>query len=246
MTTAGVARQHDPEPGEPLELSAAQAANDRAHRTAHGRSRRCSFAVDPGGQELEPGLRRPGEGERALMRAVLADAIKCLAGRGRDGQPLMLEARRWVASRDMRWPFSFENICCVLDLDPPTLRRRVGVPARDGTEQRPSSAPRANGRVAARLVNDRVTAAAHGPSTPEAPSSALAVDDRPEPGLDAVTPREQEIIRQVAFGLRNAEVAVKLHITRRTVTTHLANIFRKLGIHERRELFGFALRTAII
>jgi len=259
MTTAGFARQHEPEPCAPLELLAVRAANDRAHRTSYGRSRPCSFAVDPNGQELEPGLRRPGEGERALMRAVLADAIKCLAGRGRDGQLQMVEARRWVASRDVRWPFSFENICCVLDLDPQTIRRRVGVQAREGTEQRPFPAPRANGRVAARLVSDRVAAAAHGRSTPEADrddeasgeagsaaSSALAVDDRPDPGLDAVTPREQEIIRQVAFGLRNAEVAAKLNITRRTVTTHLANIFRKLGIHERRELFGFALRTAII
>ena len=58
--------------------------------------------------------------------------------------------------------------------------------------------------------------------------------------------QQPAVVRQVAFGLRNAEVAAKLHITRRTVTTHLANIFRKLGIHERRELFGFALRTAII
>jgi DNA-binding NarL/FixJ family response regulator len=50
----------------------------------------------------------------------------------------------------------------------------------------------------------------------------------------------------VMLGLRNAEMATELHITRRTVTTHLANIFRKLGIHERRELLGLALRTAII
>jgi len=192
------------------------------------------------------------------MRAVLADAIKSLAGSGRDGQVRMLEARRWVASREVRWPFSFENICCVLDLDPQTIRRRVGVQARDGTEQRPSPAPQANARVATCLVGDFVAVAVHGRTAVadrddeaseeagSAASSALAVDDRPDPGLDAVTPREQEIIRQVAFGLRNAEVAAKLNITRRTVTTHLANIFRKLGIHERRELFGFALRTAII
>jgi len=64
--------------------------------------------------------------------------------------------------------------------------------------------------------------------------------------LEAVTVREREVIRQVAFGLRNAEVATKLQISRRTVTTHLANIFKKLGIHQRGELLGFALRTAIV
>jgi DNA-binding CsgD family transcriptional regulator len=233
MKTAGFARQHEPELGAPLELSPARGANDGTHGTSHERSQRCIVAVEVDAAGHGPGLRRHGEGERALMRAVLTDAIRCLAGRGREGQLLKVEARRWVASRDLRWPFSFEGICCALDLDPQTIRRQLGVQARAGMEEGATPLPgrcHAGGAAAA----------------PAGTCAALAADDRPLPGLDAVTPRERQIIRLVAFGLRNAEVAATLHITRRTVTTHLANVFRKLGIHERRELLAFAHRTAIV
>jgi len=184
------------------------------------------------------------------MRAVLTDAIKCLSGDGREGQLLKADARRWLASREVLWPFSFENICLALDLDAPTLRRRLGI-------QPEPALPRVNGTAAAHPLGHRSSVPGHGAGDeavfPTAnghraagPRPARSTDAGPGPGLEAVTVREREIIRQVAFGLRNAEVATKLQISRRTVTTHLANIFKKLGIHQRGELLGFALRTAIV
>ncbi len=69
-----------------------------------------------------------GAGERALMRAVLEDAIRCLAGDagglGERGQ-LVSEARAWLESTDARWPFSFENVCDGLGLEPSRLRTRL-------------------------------------------------------------------------------------------------------------------------
>jgi DNA-binding NarL/FixJ family response regulator len=62
----------------------------------------------------------------------------------------------------------------------------------------------------------------------------------------ALTPREREIIRLVALGLRNAEVATKLFISDETVKTHLNNIFRKLGVRDRVELALYAVRVGII
>ena len=61
-----------------------------------------------------------------------------------------------------------------------------------------------------------------------------------------LTPREREIIRLVALGLRNAEVATKLFISDETVKTHLNNIFRKLGLRDRVELALYAVRVGII
>ena len=58
--------------------------------------------------------------------------------------------------------------------------------------------------------------------------------------------RENEIVRFVSKGLRNAEVAQRLSITESTVKTHLNNIFQKLGIRDRVELALYALRIGLV
>lgn len=54
--------------------------------------------------------------------------------------------------------------------------------------------------------------------------------------LDAVTEREQEIIRLVGQGLSNKEIAHRLCITDSTVRHHLTNIFDKTGVSSRQKL----------
>ncbi len=63
---------------------------------------------------------------------------------------------------------------------------------------------------------------------------------------DSLTPREIEVVRLVALGLTSAEIAVKLRLSRRTVETHRARIFDKLGLSTRAELVRFALRRRLI
>jgi DNA-binding NarL/FixJ family response regulator len=67
-----------------------------------------------------------------------------------------------------------------------------------------------------------------------------------EPAAAALTRREREIVRHVALGLRNAEVAELLGVSEGTVKTHLNNIFQKLGLRDRVELTLHAVRTGII
>ena len=61
-----------------------------------------------------------------------------------------------------------------------------------------------------------------------------------------LTAREAEIVRCVANGMRNSEVARQLEITESTVKTHLNNIFQKLDIRDRHGLMHYAIRTGLV
>jgi DNA-binding CsgD family transcriptional regulator len=70
----------------------------------------------------------PAAGERALLRAVLEDAIRCMAaavGPVRERAVLAAEARAWVNDTDRRWPMSFENVCDALGFEGAMLRSRL-------------------------------------------------------------------------------------------------------------------------
>jgi class 3 adenylate cyclase/DNA-binding CsgD family transcriptional regulator/tetratricopeptide (TPR) repeat protein len=59
---------------------------------------------------------------------------------------------------------------------------------------------------------------------------------RPTFGWDALTPTELAVSELVANGLTNPEIGARLYVSRRTVETHLAHIFRKLGYGSRTQL----------
>jgi DNA-binding NarL/FixJ family response regulator len=61
-----------------------------------------------------------------------------------------------------------------------------------------------------------------------------------------LTAREAEIVRCVAAGLRNAQIAQDLSITESTVKSHLNNIFQKLGVRDRLGLMHYALKSGLV
>ena len=68
-------------------------------------------------------------GPRALMLAVLQDALQCIEeGRRRrtfSARRLAADAEAWVRSDRQDWPFSFVNVCEVLGFDVHALRKRL-------------------------------------------------------------------------------------------------------------------------
>lgn len=64
-------------------------------------------------------------------------------------------------------------------------------------------------------------------------------------GSVRTTPREIEIIRLLAEGKANKEIAAQLGITVRTVETHRAKIMLKLGFHSLADIIHYALRNGI-
>jgi DNA-binding CsgD family transcriptional regulator len=68
---------------------------------------------------------------------------------------------------------------------------------------------------------------------------------RPSAGWGALTPTELDVVRLVAQGLTNPDIAKKLFIARNTVKVHLQHVFAKLGVSTRAELAADATRRGI-
>jgi two-component system response regulator NreC len=64
--------------------------------------------------------------------------------------------------------------------------------------------------------------------------------------FDGLTERERQVLKLIADGLGNQEVADTLSISVKTVERHRANILAKLGLHSRTELVKYAIRKGLI
>jgi two-component system response regulator NreC len=67
-----------------------------------------------------------------------------------------------------------------------------------------------------------------------------------QPGPERLSPKEEEVVRLVALGHTNAEIAKKLGVSLRTVETHRARVLQKLGHPSRAELVLYAQRIGLI
>jgi two-component system response regulator NreC len=68
----------------------------------------------------------------------------------------------------------------------------------------------------------------------------------PTTSFDTLTDREREILKLVAEGYTNREIAETLFISVKTVETHKTNIMEKLNLHKRAELVRYAIRKGLL
>jgi len=61
-----------------------------------------------------------------------------------------------------------------------------------------------------------------------------------------LTQRESEVLRQLALGLTNKEIALTLHISYETVKEHVQHILRKIGVSDRTQAAVWAVRKGLV
>ncbi|WP_407312964.1 response regulator [Desulfosporosinus sp. SB140] len=64
--------------------------------------------------------------------------------------------------------------------------------------------------------------------------------------LEPLTEREQEVLQQISFGLKNDQIAETLYITEGTVKTHIHRLLQKFGAEDRTQLVVIALRGGLV
>jgi DNA-binding NarL/FixJ family response regulator len=77
-------------------------------------------------------------------------------------------------------------------------------------------------------------------------ASPRATGTSPPPALAGLTPRELEVMRHIAQGLTNQEIATALVVSLATVKTHVARILMKLGVRDRAQVVVAAYESGLV
>ena len=170
------------------------------------------------------------------------------------GRVLGVEGIAWLARLEAEW----ERLRWLADIDPPTAAEHVATWARTvdafgygyvfeqaWSRARLSDALRAAGRVAE--ANEQSQLAAQVARELGAKPLLDELGRSAEPaGVSALTARETEVLRLLAEGRTNRQLARELYISEKTVSVHVSNILAKLGVRSRTEAAAVAHRDGLL
>lgn len=93
---------------------------------------------------------------------------------------------------------------------------------------------------------DAIHRTAKGQRTIDSIVADALLDDMQQGHLSDLTPRELEVLREVALGRNNTQIAERLDISEATVRSHIANLTSKLNLRDRAHATVFALKRGLV
>ncbi|WP_028064943.1 AAA family ATPase [Solirubrobacter soli] len=187
------------------------------------------FAAEAAWVLQAPDLARPLAGPvQAVVEARAGDfymsnsslalaRVMALLGRGREAEAAFARARAQVAEREL------PILAAIVDHDEGVARRRA-------------ASPDAEPLLAAAAERFDMLGMTAWRERQQASRERLP---------DALTPREVEVLRLVAAGRTNKEIAAELVVSVHTVERHLANAYRKISVRNRADATAYVLRAKL-
>jgi DNA-binding NarL/FixJ family response regulator len=186
------------------------------------------------------------QGLKALLRGRDDVIVVGEADRVEDIHPLLDRTPCDVLLLDLRM-----DRCVLAELPEIAARLPVVVVTANEFTDEPMIAMRSGARAvvfkrfAVEMLLDAVRAAVAGEVwMPPALQARFTAGDA-GPG-QRLTPRELDVVRLVATGHKNADIARRLFVSEDTVKAHLGNVFAKLAVRDRLELALYALRNGLV
>lgn len=194
------------------------------------------------------------DGLTAVLGTQLDFEIVGEAGDGRTAVALIASLRPDVALLDLEMP-EMDGVAVLRQLRQRGLAARVIVFTAFDTDERILTAVQAGaqgyllkGSPRQELFNAiRVVHQGGSLLQPAVASKLLRqVSEEPDPLVEPLTPREQEVLAKLALGWQNKEIARELSITERTVKFHVSSILGKLHAGNRTEAVRLAAQRGLV
>lgn len=179
-----------------------------------------------------------------------------VVGAASNGEEALEKVGDWkpdVVVMDLRMPGGMDGIETTRRMRSVIPKIRVVVLTADPDDARVVAALRAGAIGFVRkdsepeVFLDAVRAAAQGRSIfPAIPGELLQDLARGTTAAESLTDRETEVLRHIALGRTNKEIAATLHVSEETVKTHVGNILAKLQLGHRTQAALYALKQGLV
>ena len=180
-----------------------------------------------------------------------------VVGTASSGEEALQKLEGWlpdVVVMDLRMPGGIDGVEATRRVRALSPHTQVVVLTADTDDARVVAALRAGAIGYVRKDSDpevflaAVRAAARGQSVldPQVAGSVLQDLVRGGPLGDDLSEREKDVLRQLAHGRTNREIAQALHVSEETVKTHVGNILSKLQLSHRTQAVIYALKQGIV